>query len=526
VKRGLRQSMAWLHTWTGLLLGWLLYFMFITGTVGYLDTEIDQWMQPEAPLAIQDMTPTRAVSLGRDWLQAQAPSADEWRMLLPADRNTPYLRLIWRGAEGESGSVELDGQGWPLEARDTGGGQFLYQMHWRLHYLPSWFTGWLISAVTLIMFVALVTGVIIHKRIFKEFFTFRPGKGQRSWLDAHNALSVLSLPFQLMITYSGLVFMMVVFMPLIITAFYGSADQAPERFLDEASARAPKVKAAGRSADLVDLAPLIARAEGRWGGGQISRVTVNHPGDANARIRIEGLYSTGPLRTSPGLTFDGVSGELLHERPNVGSVAKNTRDVLLGLHEGLFAGPVLRALYVLSGLMGTAMIGTGLILWTVKCRQRLVKQGSAGARGVALVERLNVGTVVGLPVAITAYFWANRLIPVGIEGRGDWEADAMFITWTVMLLHALLRPRLRVWVEQLWVASAAFGLLPLLNVMTTDRHLGKTLPAGIWNLAGFDLTVLIFGIAFAITAWRRPRGSDARDNAAAWESRPRSEAAE
>jgi hypothetical protein len=24
-----RQSMAWLHTWVGLLLGWVLYFMFI-----------------------------------------------------------------------------------------------------------------------------------------------------------------------------------------------------------------------------------------------------------------------------------------------------------------------------------------------------------------------------------------------------------------------------------------------------------------------------------------------------------------
>jgi len=46
-----RQSMAWLHTWVGLLLGWVLYFMFVTGTAGYLDTEIDRWMMPEAPVA-------------------------------------------------------------------------------------------------------------------------------------------------------------------------------------------------------------------------------------------------------------------------------------------------------------------------------------------------------------------------------------------------------------------------------------------------------------------------------------------
>lgn len=29
---GFRQANAWLHTWTGLLLGWLLYAVFLTGT--------------------------------------------------------------------------------------------------------------------------------------------------------------------------------------------------------------------------------------------------------------------------------------------------------------------------------------------------------------------------------------------------------------------------------------------------------------------------------------------------------------
>lgn len=29
-KNFFRQSMAWLHAWVGLLIGWVLYFMFIT----------------------------------------------------------------------------------------------------------------------------------------------------------------------------------------------------------------------------------------------------------------------------------------------------------------------------------------------------------------------------------------------------------------------------------------------------------------------------------------------------------------
>ncbi|XOT98199.1 PepSY domain-containing protein, partial [Alcaligenes pakistanensis] len=42
--------MAWLHTWVGLVVGWILFFVFVTGTAGYVDDEITRWMEPERPL--------------------------------------------------------------------------------------------------------------------------------------------------------------------------------------------------------------------------------------------------------------------------------------------------------------------------------------------------------------------------------------------------------------------------------------------------------------------------------------------
>ena len=41
MKEGFRQSMDWLHTWLGLSVGWILFFVYFTGTLGYVDTEID-----------------------------------------------------------------------------------------------------------------------------------------------------------------------------------------------------------------------------------------------------------------------------------------------------------------------------------------------------------------------------------------------------------------------------------------------------------------------------------------------------
>ena len=46
---GIRQTMSDLHIWTGLLVGWLLYAMFLTGTVAYFRDETSQWMRPELP---------------------------------------------------------------------------------------------------------------------------------------------------------------------------------------------------------------------------------------------------------------------------------------------------------------------------------------------------------------------------------------------------------------------------------------------------------------------------------------------
>jgi hypothetical protein len=158
------------------------------------------------------------------------------------------------------------------------------------------------------------------------------------------------------------------------------------------------------------------------------------------------------------------------------------------------------------------MIGTGLVLWTVKRRRdqdKRLKAGQSVTFGFHLVEILNIATLAGLFTAVAAYFWANRLLPLDLPRRAQWEADAMFIVWGLLLGLVALRlrfaPSLCVWAEQFWLAAAAFGLLPLLNALTTDRHLGVTLPAGDWVLEGFDLTVLGLAAVFGFIAWKLRR---------------------
>jgi uncharacterized iron-regulated membrane protein len=53
MKPRFRQSINWLHTWTGFIFGWLLYFIFVTGSAGYFEKEIDRWMKPEMAVVNQ-----------------------------------------------------------------------------------------------------------------------------------------------------------------------------------------------------------------------------------------------------------------------------------------------------------------------------------------------------------------------------------------------------------------------------------------------------------------------------------------
>ena len=188
---------------------------------------------------------------------------------------------------------------------------------------------------------------------------------------------------------------------------------------------------------------MVQKAEERWGSNRIRTIDIRHPGDRNARVIFRENIDGEVNASGETLLFDGITGDLLHPTratQEISAPAKETRELFIGLHEGLFAGPALRGLYFFSGLLGTGMVATGLVMWTVKRRQQAQRKGRQAARGLVLVEKLNVGTVAGLPAAVAVYFWANRLLPLEMAERAAWEANLLFLGWLLLLIHGALRP--------------------------------------------------------------------------------------
>ena len=538
-QEGPRQSMSWLHTWASLILGWLVYAIFLTGTLSFFQNEITTWMKPEFHQSVPQQTQIEQTRVALAYLQKHHPDAGSWAIQLPNSRqNTTTLNIRNAGEDPRARRggtrVTIDSAtGEVLEARETRGGSFLYRFHFELYGLPRIWARWIVGIATLLMLVAIISGVITHKKIFKDFFTFRPGKGQRSWLDAHNATAVFALPFHIMITFSGLLLLLFTLMPWGINQIYENRgaflqDQRKSLIQDngapaesnEAKQRRPRSEGQGRGergemsargegrgsraeaarpAALTDFAPVLAAAEKEWINNPVGTINIIQPNTTKAEIELRALngVSVAYRNVYPSLSFNGVTGELKPDQTtlNTPSVANGIYNVVTTLHEARGVDLALRWLLFISGVVGTFMIATGLILWCVKRAPQQQKQGYKSF-GYRVVEVTNIAAIIGLPIACAAYFYANRFIPADMDMRLNWEIRSFFIFWLLTLLYAMIRRHRQAWLELLMLATVAFALLPIVNFLTGGQAIWNTLLNGQWVIASFDLAMWVLAILF------------------------------
>lgn len=414
MKPTFRQSMAWLHTWAGVTFGWALFVIMLAGALSVFEAPITEWLRARPSPLWADL------------------------FLEPA----------------------LNAEGLPIRPseRYTYGGQHFVRLHFTFH--ADMIGIWLVGLITIAMLTAIVSGVITHASIFRDFFTFRPGQGHRSWKDAHTALLVLTLPFLVTIAYSGLVLFHTTYMPAAVAVRYADDPGAFRR-----ESYAPPAEDA-------------AEAEPPRGLTDHPQIYQPQPGARESATRI-------------------------------------VRQTMVVLHLAQFGGAPMRWIYFASGLAGAAGVASGLILYVAKRRKRHAESAAPPGRVFAAVERLNVAVIAGLCVASAAYFWGNRLLPLELDRRPGLELTVFFVVWATSLAHVVWRGAERGWREQLALAAGLCAGLPLLSAITSEASLFATLGAQNWEVAGVDLVSLVLAAAFGAIAWRLRRVSAVATEAAA-----------
>jgi uncharacterized iron-regulated membrane protein len=530
----LRLSMTWLHTWFGLVMGYVLMVAFFFGSLSVFDREIDRWAMPETRFAAQVM-PSYDHMLGAIFKQMKPekheleeaaarvgntpevkPSAMNWgaytthrdpvllmfsEYAVTNNPNDPDDHVHGRATiDPRSGNVLPEGQ---LKI----GSEFFYPLHYSLHLHWKNLGYWIVGLAAMVMLAALVSGVVMHRKIFRELFTFRPKKHtQRSALDLHNLTGVVALPFHFIFALTGLIIFMGIYFPVSETLLKPQALAAAKT---EAEAKGLPFKPAGTAATLGSVDAMVVEAKRRWAArgmpGEVGFLTVNHVGDANSYVSIYRAGSDRVALVGQAVHFAGTTGRVIHEEPPPTAV-RSVSEFLTGLHLQHFRHWLLRWFYVLGGLAGCVCIATGFIFFVEKRKRQHAKQGLSGARWA---DAMAVTTVTGMLVATFAILVANRLLPAEMAHRADWEEGIFWAAWLGALVHAawrsapvqqgLLSPA---WREQCWVAaSLAVGAVGL-NWVTTGDHLLKTVGEGYWPVAGVDLCLLA-SAAMAVGAARR-----------------------
>lgn len=464
--------------------GGLLFAIFLTGTLAYFSNEIIAWMHPEIR---QENSPRNAVNHAQTYLNEHAHSAKNWTIILPAGRFLPTT-LYWRDPTEKGRGlkiVKLDEHGHEITARDSRGGVFFYRFHFDLHYISVFYARWIVGICAMFMLIAIISGVIIHKKIFKDFFTLQFNKGEKSWLNGHTITSVLALPFHLMITYTGLVTLMFMYLSWSISL----AMNDREEDLNTINQQTTLPKPTGIVEQMKPFGTLYIDAKSRLGNSNFTSMTVNNPNDKNASVVFSEGATKHLLSDYRTLSYFAATGELISEQAVTNS-AELTRRTMISLHSGRFATLLVRWIYFISGIMGSIMIATGLILWSKKRNKSSISQNSKF--GHHLVERLNIVFILGLPIAIASFFAANRLLPLILTERADVETRCFFAGWLFSLLYPIFRGVRNSWRELSLFTGGLFLALPFLSFFTTQRHL-------LSYQIKQDLTLLLIGLFFIIT---------------------------
>jgi uncharacterized iron-regulated membrane protein len=498
--------MVAVHGWSGILLGLVLYAVVITGMVAVFAEEIGAWSagHTETRSAFQ-----KPIDESVRALAARTPKEfqDDVDLFEIGDHNlgvffhrheiAPDGELINRGVY-----YQLDGQGrLAAELRGTGEevfgprnddalSSFLVDTHVRLHVPDPW--GLLLTGIMgLAMLVAAISGLLIHRHLFKDIFTLRPQANPvLADRDRHSVAGTWSLPFAFVLAFTGSFFSFfgTVGVPIVaMAAFAGDQQAFSDAVFGQPGNPNPQPQAIG------NLDRVAADAIGR-AGGPPTFMTIEHFGRADAAITTFHEPKSADIEPVT-LTYHGSTATFDRVKPSIGSQpsAGGTLAAIMGpLHFGNFAGILSKAVWFGLGFAMCYVTLTGLRLWLARRRER--------QRSLDRLERAVTVVGFGLPVALLVAA-VGFLLSMPLGSAVFWTPTAFLAASAVVIVaglmvpkHAVLSHALQVWIGMLLV------VLPLIRLASGGPGWLASIEVGQINIMAVDLAMLAGG---AWTLWRR-----------------------
>lgn len=495
------KAMVAVHGWSGILLGLLLYAVVLTGTAAVFADEIGTWSAGHVATRSSFDQPIDA-TLQR--LTAQTPK--QYREAVSLwERGDHGLGVFYHhdttGSDGvptEAGVYyQVDNAG-RVTGQTTGYvddifgpmnddalSTFLVDTHVRLHVPNPW--GLLLTGILgLAMLVAAISGLLIHRHLFKDIFTLRrQSNAVLANRDKHSVAGTWSLPFAFVLAFTGSFFSFfgTIGVPVVaMAAFGGNVEALSEAVYGNPGTPDPRPAAMG-SLDRI-TADAIRRT-----GGLPTFVAIEKFGRVDAAVTVYNNPREGDL-DPVALLYNGATARFVREKPVVGArpSAGGTLVGIMGpLHFGNFAGLLSKAIWFGLGFAMCYVTYTGMRLWVVRRR--------ADARSLAWLERTLSVVGFGLPFGLAASA-AGFLVAMPLGSAVYWTTATFLIASAAAILAGIFAPGNDVLMRLLKGATGGVMLvLPLLRLFAAGGPgWSEAVAAGQPIIAALDIAFVAAGI--------------------------------
>ncbi len=487
------------HGWVGVVVSVPLFIIFWAGAITLFHPEVSTWSV--LPLRTAASSPPAAakpslLAVVEDRLAAVEHDPEKPIFVrLPSD-HSPFLEVRVPLAKAEGGeeraefiidpeSGETLATGHPFELSG-----FLYALHYNLK-LPQGL--YIVGLVTLFFMVLLMTGLVIQlKLLFKHFFLYRHDKGKRMrTYDLHSVTGVVTLPFALLYSLTGLMFNLNIlfYLPVLMLAYGG--DQVA--MMKDAGFSRVNEKPAGVAAEMPALEPLIHRVQ-REHDAKVLGLNLMNFGDRDAIIRLTGVKQGFGERVD--VHYEVKSGTF-PERMNVTEANTFSSVVmpLFMLHMGKFGGPGVRFIFFVLSVAICGMIIAGNVLWLIKRESKLAEF----PRSYGVIRGLTLGACTGTIVATCAAFLLERTLPTAFDARATIVQWAFFVVLAGVSVLGFFVRDIRAFLGRSALASAALcGAVVVVDMLVYRAQI-----ATLWRDGDLATGAVTIGLALtmAFFAW-------------------------
>ena len=455
------------HTWTGITTGLLLFIAFYAGALTMFKAPLLRWAEPPMLAATATVAPSPDEIVART-LAARPEVAKDFTLHLEHP-----VRVTWRKDRRDVSpfvsTPAADGAPVIRQDRSSGLDWFIDFLH-RTAGLPLELeTGTMVTGLAAALYaVALVSGlIIVLPSLVKDLFALRLGTNlKRMWLDAHNLVGLVSLPFHLVMAVTAVVFGW-------HDLFYDTLDatvyQGRMAAVMRISNPPPPFAGDTTPARTMTVDEILARTAAVAPGLHPTALEYRAFGTRAASVRVVGHDPRHLVRGHGYLSLGAVDGSVFNSEylPGRQGAWSAVVSSFFALHFGTFGGETVRWGYFLLGLAGAFLFYSGNLLW-IESRRRPRRgraEAPAQSRSTRVMAALTVGICLGCVAGLSAAIVANRWLQGVFIDVNDWTRGVYYLVFTIAVAIALRRGAAVAAPPLLWAAAACTLALPLTSLL-------------------------------------------------------------